>query len=1021
MQTTQKPFRIVSASAGSGKTYQLVSEYLKTLFQASSDDAFRHILAMTFTNKAAYEMKNRVIHSLEVLAYPEQYDPKDQKYLPFLLKNTHLNEQQIHQKSKQILGSILHRYEDFNLLTIDKFNAKLIRTFARDLNVEGEFRFEINQKQWLAKEVDKMIMQYGEPEQGALQKLLLQYALTKLSEGEKWDLHKNLKSEVEALGKERNLPFTDLLENTDFSSIQLQKVYQDREEVLSQMKVLTRKMKEIYEAFDAKDHKQFFGQKSRTDFWENFLHDPVLYGDLIKKQPNIFSNLLKKPEHAGFQQILQLHKDFEPLWQKLLYVELRLQNFFPFAFFKLMQKQLTKSKIEDRTILVNDFNRMLADLIGKSEAPFIYDRIGQRFQHLLLDEFQDTSRLQWINLIPLVHNMLSEGNSSFVVGDPKQSIYRFKNGVAEQFLALPSIYNPERDAGLALRSHYFEVMGNKEALTDNWRSAQSIVLFNNLFYEYLKSCPQLDIEKTFSDHQQNAISREMGYVEVQIGDKDGEEEWLLHTIREVLNDGFSPSDITILGRKKVECTKYAEILTKAGYQVVSADSLDLHSDLEVQLIISFFEYRMKPNEKQRLLKWVYQYSQLIPNGEALYFTWLDKHLNTDDQTAQIELNQILPHKIELGSFESLIQLFHQTCKMFGREPLKNSYLTQLGELIAGWEKSNGPDLYSFCQYYNETGKNMVVQFPKSESNIEILTIHKSKGLEFEVVLLPKMIIKLDLKPIWIEHEGSLFNTKDKKLDNHPISKTLEQEEKALLLDEVNTLYVATTRAVSRLYGLVSTSSGNKLKKEMTHFVNTHGEDDRLVMGERERKQAQSSEKHSANFYPELLSDRLWFPDIAIRTHDRVEFENLVEAVNYGNQLHETLSKISRAEDIEIKCMNALLEGKISKKNHPKIVEDCKHIFDQFLNKLLTGAENMLTEHSILIPELGKTVRPDLIIQKKKEWIVIDYKTGASQEGHRKQIDQYQRILRKISKDIPVHACLYYTDERKAVWSETPLL
>jgi ATP-dependent exoDNAse (exonuclease V) beta subunit len=425
-QQMEKPLLILNASAGSGKTYNLVYQYLKILLKTDhSFQDFRHILAMTFTNKAANEMKERVLMALDNMSRSTLTEPVEDAISIFekLENDLLVNRLTLINRAKKSLRSLLHSYEDFHVMTIDKFNLKLIRNFSRDLDLPGQFDVEMNTDRLVEKLVDNLLNKIGEKDAEELTDLVFSFAKSNLDDGEKWDVKQILVEFAKILTKESVLQkiekFTSKkYEVSEFTNLNTRRKWLSDE--------LTRKAKKVYSiVIDQGMDEDRIPQKSRAF---NQLINLKVGSSFFGKNPispSYATALMAEPKKGQFlpQEFQTALADFLSFYEThfnefhLLY--LLVKNFHSMALLKFMSTFLEEIKEQDQIIQISEFNKLISELIQQSHAPYIYERIGTRFKHYLLDEFQDTSRMQWLNLIPLVEESLGHNYLNFIVGDIK--------------------------------------------------------------------------------------------------------------------------------------------------------------------------------------------------------------------------------------------------------------------------------------------------------------------------------------------------------------------------------------------------------------------------------------------------------------------------------------------------------------------------------------------------------------------------------------------------------------------------
>ena len=1037
----KKPLKILNASAGSGKTFNLVKEYIILLLtEKHNTTRFSNIIAMTFTNKAALEMKSRIIQALDELSFPSKYGSKSNEYALLIGDEIGIDPEEAHKRAQIVLKNILHRYEDFHVMTIDKFNLKLIRSFSRDLNLPNDFEIILNESEVIERVVDSMMSQLGQKQLEKLTNLVFSYAKENIEAGEKWDFRQNLIKFAGILQKENYFELVEELLEADFSSEAYKTLKFERDRLND---LFVGKAKLIYQSFlnENINGKDLPGG-SRTA-------NPIIKLNSYKEIPSkLFTDSFLKycseetPDKKVFpdqlkQELLSLNKSWESVISEFTSLKLYMKNFHNMALLQFMGKQLQDIRQDEQLIRISEFNKLISELVKNEDAPFIYERLGTRFQHFLLDEFQDTSHLQWLNMVPLIHESISQDNQNLIVGDPKQSIYRFKNGVAEQFVALPEIYNPQNDSKIQERSNYFSQMGEMLPLEDNWRSSSTIVDFNNTFFEYLKNNLQEDFKPFYNSIYQNPKSKKEGYVEIvstQIDKSETPENEIAKIVEWIKlceKDGFKRGDICILGNKNKDCSSWAVALTDLKYEVVSADSLFVDSSPNVQLTIAYLKRRLNPLSENEKRKFAEKFFSLYPeNGYQKFKSYLIEYENPNSgkKYKKFDDSRFISDYFQSTSlfFEKyeniydLIQKFYQLIKV---DELKNPYIHHLADLAHEFDLIHGPDLKAFIDYYQSSGKKSAVQLPESENAIRIMSIHKSKGLEFPIVILPKMDFRLSLngKNNFLVKDGEkiLFTPQSQDSPIEAIKNLTLNEIGQTITDSINICYVAMTRPIERLFIHNQFKSdkefGGVFDSIIKQFEDIIESKNTIVLKHgnlKHRKEELKSTNSNTYFIPQNINDKLWFPDISLQDHDELKDDNeLSEAQRYGNQLHLVLSIVQEQENIGKSLTKLIKDGQIEEQFKTELIKDLKDILtNKEYNSLFKNHESILSEGAIIVSE-NETIRPDKVIFKKDKTIVIDYKTGLPNKKYTSQIKTYTSTLEKIGFP-KVEGFLYYTALKK---------
>ncbi len=639
-------FSIYDASAGSGKTYALVKEYLKIILVAPKNDAYRHILAITFTNKAVHEMKSRIVGSLSEFA-KDELSAKAQDLMQDLSIDTELSIIQIKTKSQQIIKHIIHNYAAFDISTIDKFTHKVIRAFAHDLNLPMTFEVTLDTENLLIEAVDAIIAQAGEDD--TLTKLLIDFTMEKTDDDKSWDISREILETGKLVLNENNRN-----EITHFQGKTIEEFIEIKKRLTAACKDLEKETivfaEEVLSLIEKNgiDVKSFSRgtfpnhianiQQGKFNPKNKMFHefDDIAINKTAKDRA-IIENLI--PEFL--QILLKVYSTFE----KINFYKAFLKNSTPLSLLNTVSTELAKIQEEQNVLSISEFNAIIHREIQNQPAPFIYERLGERYRHFFIDEFQDTSEMQWQNLIPLIDNALS-GQDDYgvkgtlmIVGDPKQSIYRWRGGKAEQFIELSKDKNPFSNPDKRL-----------EHLDKNYRSYSQIIEFNNDFFKLLSNeFEHLDYKDLYENHShQKTNDKTGGYVnisfipKVEKADENSEgsndEEGLdktdfyvvatLNTIHKAVQGGFQYKDIVILTRKRSQGIAIANYLTEQGIPLLSSETLMIQNATEVRLIIHLLKYLKNSSDlesKAKFLQYLAQNSQnklaihdFIAQGMALF-------------------------------------------------------------------------------------------------------------------------------------------------------------------------------------------------------------------------------------------------------------------------------------------------------------------------------------------------------------------------------------------------------------------
>jgi ATP-dependent exoDNAse (exonuclease V) beta subunit len=1015
---SSKPLKILNASAGSGKTFNLVKEYISLLLTSENDiSKFTRIIAMTFTNKAALEMKSRIVKALDELSYPEYYKERSHAYAALLSSELSIPTHDIHIRSRKILHHILHRYEDFFVLTIDKFNLKLIRSFSRDLDLPNDFEVILNEKEVIEQVVDLLLDQLGDEQKNALTNLVFEYAKNNLDDGEKWNFRDQLIEFGTILSKEKDQQLILKLLAMDLSSQRYKtlKVQLKNERELFEQRCLG--VYTIYLGLNIPSNQ--FPQGSK-------ITGPIEKLASMKDIPEVLFTAFfiaitsqeppkgKVYPHELREALFELHEYHAKRVSEYYTHKLFLKHFYNMALLQIMALSLDQIKKEEQLIRISEFNKLISDLVKNEDAPFIYERLGSRFQHFLLDEFQDTSRLQWLNMVPLIHESLGNSNQNLIVGDPKQSIYRFKNGVAEQFVALPEIYNPEQDASIAEKSLYFSKMGAVEQLEENWRSGAQIVEFNNLFFSILKEKLDPSSHEFYHSIHQQAKASLNGYVSI-VSESETDEKTdivaeIITRIAACEADGFKRGDICILSDVNVRANTWAVELTKLGYKVVSTESLLVQNELKVKLIVSYLKRRLNPSGDSEIKR----FSELffrIQHTDTFeqYRTYFEKHTTKEGKEYSIFNDKRFLQDYFGGSdafffkYENLYDLIQSFYKLMQWDELKNPYLHHFADFAYEFELAKGPDISSFLSHYADQKSKLAIQLPESDDAIKIMTIHKSKGLEFPVVIIPYIDFSVDIratsKYLLETNDVILYTTLKKESPVDAISTYREHEVNQIITDKVNQCYVGFTRPVERLYVMNYFGKGGFGAMAHSCFNELSGSADssiHLQFGEQTNRKTKHESNESVFFEPVNITEHLWFPDISLQDKaDLLENDLLSPEQRFGNQFHLVIASLNHPNELDDTIQKFITTGEVESVFEERIRKTVERVFQLAeFGSFFENCTEILNERSIIL-DVQTTMRPDKVFLKENETLVLDFKTGIPKSNDVKQVQSYVNTLKNM--------------------------
>lgn len=1019
-------FNIYNASAGSGKTYTLVKSYLAIVLGAKTPDVFKRILAITFTNKAVAEMKSRIVDTLRLFSNKTILTAPDSMFEE-LCAMLNLEPETLHSKSKTALHTIIHNYAAFDVSTIDGFTHRIIRTFAHDLKLPLNFEVELDQEALLSEAVDRVIYQAGTDK--ILTKNLVDFALEKADDDKSWDITQDLNKIAKLLVNESDLEYLDALKDKtseDFKALkqQLAKAIKDAENAIKTHAntVLTtiENAGLAFTDFTRGTLPNHFKKASALEL--NGLYKNKLEENIVERK-GIYAKSLALELADRIEQLLP---EFEVLYKlvkaevfHLKFLKAFYKNITPLSVLNAINRALILHKASQNKMLISEFNTIISNEIKNQPTPFIYERIGEKFKHYFIDEFQDTSVKQWENLIPLLANALSvEQGSTLLVGDAKQAIYRWRGGKAEQFIKL---FN--------LGSSPFSTQQNVVTLEANYRSSKAIVNFNNGFFEYLSKTvfQEEDYANLYEKASQETKKTKDGYVELNfldIGRDDDRDEAFceatLKTIQTVINDGYRLSDITILVRKKKEGVALASYLSERGIAIVSSETLLIMNAPEVQFINNVLKYLIQPENNEVKIEILEFLAKRYNIDEKHDF--FEKHINSnsEDFFKQFELLGIYisPKNILQLPLYDAAETIARNSKLLEHP---NAYLQYYMDVVLDFYETKGSHIAAFLEHLAKKKASLSVISPEGQDAVQIMTIHKSKGLEFAVVIFPyaDLDIYREIEPkewfhldpkVYKDFPYTLLNFNsdfeffgDQGLEIYKRHKS-EQE-----LDNINLLYVALTRAEAQLY--IITKQDDDLKEDakqkkysglLINYLKSIKEWDTAKhiysFGSKEPSINAYMGKAGVNFQNTFISNPKEALNINIVTKSGMLWDtDQEEAIEKGNLVHNIMSNIKVKNDVEPVMQDMLTSGILTEAQYPYLLTLVSKVVNHPELESYFKEENEVYNERDIIHSNGVLVRPDRIVinPKTKTVTILDYKTGDHDAKYIEQLRTYEKAVEGI--------------------------
>lgn len=1069
---------IYRASAGAGKTFTLVKEYLKIVLVNPYD--FRHVLAITFTNKATEEMKSRIMATLSEMAAASPQEiaamPMFQDIKPYLLSKQyrvrstdHSNNQTAEQSkesgieglvkanARKTLHLILADYSNFSVSTIESFFQKIIRAFSRELNVPLGYEIDMRQDVVLEEIMQSTLRDAGrEPEITAL---LGRFLERNLQEEKGWRIESGIRKLGRQLFTEQFQ--TELVKDQHMLGAWREQLLELEKELRKLVAITDNRLQSLAkEAIGAIEMtgltiKDFsYGMSGPVGhFYKVRDKKEYVLGKRAEKAATEGEGWVKKTgakadarilaEETLTDILLQIHDTWTSQKTRYTTAKILLKHMHEFALMFDLQERLASYREDKGRLMISDTNLLLKQVVGDQETPFVYEKVGNRYHYFLIDEFQDTSDLQWSNLFPLIINVLALGNHSLLVGDVKQSIFRWRNGNPELLMFQAQEEIARSGAQVDVRR-----------LESNWRTAPRIVDFNNRFFPVLTELfadeqdelGKLYLKNAYLDVAQKPQRTETeGFVSVESYAKEVDkvkQNWeqtaldrTLAIIREAEQDGFSRNDIAMLVRENKHAGMVASFLQEHGYKVASPDALLISNDTAVRFLVAAIRWLDDETEKLHEANLAFFYHQLAPDASRQFH----------DVFAQS--TEAIPFRLseEAGKLRRMAVLpcLERICQLFPVLQEPNAFVTALLEQALDFSAKQDASLAGFLGYWDEEGSGRKVAVGEEEGALQLMTIHKAKGLEFPVVIMPFADWPIRPKPtqwLWVSTDRDPFDTipfypinYSSTIANSYFSEAYTEENLKTSLDNLNLLYVAFTRPQYRLY--IITFHGRKSSSRFADYILAASEQlapDTAEENEHTRlyrwgntvpkkaiaskhKEAQRGVSLAPNPDPLLPWEGAVRIRLGVGRFLRADRLTQEAAASAGELLHEALARVHVTADVPQAVAQLVSKGLLAQQDAAVFSSAVtEKISESVVASWFDGSWQVQTEASIIL-EGGKVLRPDRVIQKDNTIIVIDYKTGLPRDSHQKQVAGYVSAIRDLSPEAEVKGCLYYTDRAEVTW------
>ena len=1101
-----KPQQITlySASAGSGKTYTLTIEYLKmALSEVETKGYFRRILAVTFTIKAAEEMRQRILQFLaDISDYPAFINTSDSdqpKVLAILNKiqteladeGVILEKEELALRASITLQQILQDYGLFSVMTIDSFVQRLSASFIDELNLPNQYEVLLDSNQLIHDLINRLLDQVNNQGDPELTELILSFANQEILEGRNWNrmrdsLHAFLKISLDEKYQAIE-PQLASIQVTDFLRLEDQ-LRSSMANMVAEVGKIANQFNDLITSIGLDDSLFYYGSKGPVGIMRSIAQKPEVadkpYSYLRNAiNENVWSS--GKANAAEKVSIEQHSSELSDLGSKFLEIQSLYAKRYHFmhwvlkdlkkmALLNLIQKELRLYQKDHSAIPISEFSKRVYEVISQDPIPFIYEKLGDRYFHIFIDEFQDTSILQWKNFMPLIENATSIGKKSLLVGDVKQAIYKFRGGevsliasLSTQDYSLISAQFQENSLD-EQRFDYLLNQVNSKALADNYRSAKEIVEFNNAFYHSLTSNESLTslcslIKPLYGSNllqnPQVSASDFSGNVDLLVYLKSSENygftepenefmfEQVLNLIHHNLNLGFRYKDLAILTRKNKHSRYLALRLKEKGIPVISSDSLLVHYSPVVGFILSFLSSKENPDESLFLYEIVYQFAEFT--GFSVDKMELECIGELSGKTAFDKAYEYFALKgYVIPVFTDLLNWVYELVSVFDllNHSSGQEYLWKFLDILNDYVVLKDKSVVNFLQHFNQNRNSYCISSSSTENAVTISSIHKSKGLEYPVVILPFInwtyapdsekiwfdLSELDIPELEMENSNTLNFVYGRVNSFEPatiseLTGQIQAEKDAILLDSLNMLYVATTRPKQALHLILTVPNEDMHNRTIATFENSVGK----LLHEFAEKQGtkmdlpdflQTETSWSSAYYtfdkvsyvPKIQHDdkliqnkkvQVRLQNIPSSIHLRVNTSqsDLYTAASkkreIGNQLHDLLAQLP---DIDAwPSLRAKSKLDTSKLDDLLSLEKIQVFFKKDLLAF--------KEVDLLCPD-GSIVRPDRVNKVGDDLQVIDFKTGKPKPEHHTQINKYKQTLISMGHSV-CKGVLIYVDSK----------
>ena len=1062
-----KPLVVYKASAGSGKTFTLATEYIKLLVQ--NPQSYRTILAVTFTNKATEEMKMRIISQLYGIS---RQLPDSDNYLATIVRKTGLSEAQVSKRAGEALHLLLHNYNYFRVETIDTFFQSVLRNLARELDLTANLRIGLNDIQVEEQAVDRLIDNLTHTD--VMLQWILKYIMENISDNQSW----NIIGKVKQFGrtifrdyyKEQSETLQAKMHDEHFFEGYTRQMRAIRQDALERMKQIGNEFFDVLSAEGLAIEDLSNGRSGVAGFFIKLqagIFDESIVGkrvadcaeDISKwcTKTNPRRDAIMMTADAVLQPLLRRAIEERPRqWRLYKSADLTLRHLNQLRLLGSIEQKVRQLNEESNRFLLSDTQQLLHSLIQDSDSPFIFEKIGARLEHVMIDEFQDTSTVQWQNFKVLLEECMSHADTeNLIVGDVKQSIYRWRSGDWRLLNAIDREF-PYSQQQLEIRN-----------LTTNYRSTRGIIEFNNAFFteaarqeyeaqreEYPDGAGQL--QHAYADVAQQVPDGKpsQGMVSIRLLARDDYQQQVLveleDTVRMLMGRGVTPRQIAILVRSNRMIPAIADYfaLQQPDVRIVSDEAFRLDSSAACTLIVQALHLLTHPDDMLAQATIVKLYHKAILNDQL-----------TDDQLFRCDtpLSTLLPEAFSQHTDEllqmSLYELAERLFAIFQLQSLtdESGYVCAFFDLLAQFCQDNTTDIDSFIREWDETIGAKTIQSTETDG-IRILTIHKSKGLEFDNVILPYADWRLEMPDVlWCQPHDEPFSAlplvpvdySEKQMRGTVYEHDYLDEHLQNTVDNLNLLYVAFTRASRNLF-VIGRRGAKNTRAQLIETVLPELKLENAQLEGIENEEAPihfqygtlSTGPLTSHLSP-LISQNVFLQPVrpiqfsietftapvefrqSNRSRDFVEGDEEAGELSYikmGSVLHEVFSRIRTTADIDVVLSQLQSEGilyddELSREKITSLLR--KRLESARIANWFSPQWQLFNECSILRLDDDRLVerRPDRVMTDGHETHVVDFKFGKPHPEYIAQVQEYMQLLSQMGMP-QVHGWLWYVYTNK---------